>query len=254
MVVGLDIFTEHFKDYRDQYILIGGAASDRLMEEAGLTFRATKDLDIVLCVEVLDPGFVKHFWEFIKLGGYQVHENSSGNPCFYRFTHPEDESFPAMIELFSRKPDQLKLSEDAHLTPIPVGDEISSLSAILLNDEYYDFLLNYQRDINGLRVLDEKAIIPLKAKAWTDLTQKRSEGVPIQSGDIDKHRRDVFRLAQLLLPEDRMSLPGMVLQDMQLFCEEIILPENRVDVSQLGIEDVTFDEAVEDLKTNYGIE
>jgi hypothetical protein len=36
------------------------------MEEVGLHFRATKDLDIVLCIEVLNEKFVKTFWKFIK--------------------------------------------------------------------------------------------------------------------------------------------------------------------------------------------
>ena len=45
-----------------------------------------------------------------------------------------------MIELFTRKPDAIILPEDAVLTPLPIDEEISSLSAILLNDDYYDFL------------------------------------------------------------------------------------------------------------------
>ena len=43
-----------------------------------------------------------------------------------------------MIELFSRKPDAILLNEPAHLTPIPVEADLSSLSAILLSDDYYN--------------------------------------------------------------------------------------------------------------------
>jgi hypothetical protein len=50
MVKGLEIFREHFRDYADRYVLIGGAACDIAMNSAGLAFRATKDLDIVLYV------------------------------------------------------------------------------------------------------------------------------------------------------------------------------------------------------------
>jgi hypothetical protein len=42
-----------------------------------------------------------------------------------------------MLELFSRTPDALHLSDEAHLTPIPVDEGQSSLSAILLDDGYY---------------------------------------------------------------------------------------------------------------------
>lgn len=57
MVKGLDIFRAWFADHADQYILIGGMAASLAMEEAGLDFRATKDLDVVLHVEALTPAF-----------------------------------------------------------------------------------------------------------------------------------------------------------------------------------------------------
>jgi len=53
VVEGLDRFGEHFAAYTDQYLLIGGAACTLAMDEAGQPFRATKDLDIVLCLESL---------------------------------------------------------------------------------------------------------------------------------------------------------------------------------------------------------
>lgn len=48
MVRGLTIFKDWFKDFEDQYVLIGGTASSITMSEADLLFRGTKDLDIVL--------------------------------------------------------------------------------------------------------------------------------------------------------------------------------------------------------------
>ena len=59
MVKGLDLFREHFRSYADRYVLIGGAACDLAMGEAGLDFRATKDLDIVLCLEAIDSKSIK---------------------------------------------------------------------------------------------------------------------------------------------------------------------------------------------------
>ena len=58
MVKGLPKFEEYFSKYSDNYILIGGAACDIHIEDEGLTFRATKDLDIVLIVEAVTPKFV----------------------------------------------------------------------------------------------------------------------------------------------------------------------------------------------------
>jgi len=71
MVRGLDLFRDYFKDYTDKYILIGGTACDLAMENMGLNFRATKDLDIVLILEALDVEFVNAFWGFIKEGQYK---------------------------------------------------------------------------------------------------------------------------------------------------------------------------------------
>lgn len=73
MVKGIDRFRAHFADHEHQYVLIGGAACELLMDEAGLDFRATKDLDIVLIVEALDPAFAESFWSFIEEGGYDSH-------------------------------------------------------------------------------------------------------------------------------------------------------------------------------------
>jgi hypothetical protein len=78
MVRGLDRFREHMRAYVNQYVLIGGAACDLLMEEAGLDFRVTKDLDIVLSVEVLDASFVDAFWRFVRTGKYQAQQGATG--------------------------------------------------------------------------------------------------------------------------------------------------------------------------------
>ena len=64
MVKGLQIFQEFFQPFSKHYILIGGTACDVAFSEAGLDFRATKDLDIVLVLEALDTAFVRAFWNF----------------------------------------------------------------------------------------------------------------------------------------------------------------------------------------------
>ena len=129
MVAGIDKFREHFAEHQDQYAIIGGAACDLLFGSAGLDFRATRDIDVVLCVDVFDVAFARAFEAFLDAGGYQARERSGGTKEFYRFHRPTDPSFPYMIELFSRRPGTLELPEDAVLTPIPVEDDVISLSA-----------------------------------------------------------------------------------------------------------------------------
>ena len=47
MVKGINRFREYFRDFTDQYVLIGGAACDISFESNNVDFRATKDLDVV---------------------------------------------------------------------------------------------------------------------------------------------------------------------------------------------------------------
>ena len=140
MVRGLSVFQAWFKDFEDQYVLIGGTAAKITMAEEGLEFRGTKDLDIILHIEMLTPEFGRQFWAFVQAGGYQLQEGEiQKKPCLYRFQKPLDDDFPYMLELFSRVPDEVSFAPPGHLTPIPFDEQISSLSAILLDEDYYQF-------------------------------------------------------------------------------------------------------------------
>jgi hypothetical protein len=59
VVKGLDVFRDYFTGHAEQFVLIGGTAASLAMEDAGLAFRATKDLDIVLHIEALTSHFSK---------------------------------------------------------------------------------------------------------------------------------------------------------------------------------------------------
>ena len=140
MVLGIERFREWFRGYEDHYAIIGGTACDLLMAEEGLDFRGTKDIDLVLIVEAISPEFGRRFWEFVRNAGYEHCNKSTGQPQFYRFTHPKASEYPFMIELFSRKVDAIELPEEAVLTPLPMDEDVSSLSAILLDEDYYQLL------------------------------------------------------------------------------------------------------------------
>jgi hypothetical protein len=217
VVRGLSLFRERFAGLEDRYVLIGGAAVDVAMDAVGLEFRVTKDLDIVLHVQSLDVEFAHAFWTFVQDGGYEFREKSTGKATFYRFHSPEDKSFPFMIELFSTTPDLAEPPRGVHLTPLPIADEVSSLSAILLDTDYYAFLQRGTRVKEGLSVLAPEYIVPLKARAWIDLTARREAGAEIASKDIKKHRNDIIRLGQLIAPTERIELPGGIYDDLNSF-------------------------------------
>ena len=70
MISGIESFRDKFKDYTDYYTIIGGAACDILLTEADQTFRATKDIDMILIMEDNFPEFAAVFWEYSELPGY----------------------------------------------------------------------------------------------------------------------------------------------------------------------------------------
>ncbi|CVH75831.1 hypothetical protein BN3662_01199 [Clostridiales bacterium CHKCI006] len=217
MVNGFTSFKEQFRGYKDQYVIIGGTACDLIMESEELPFRATKDIDIVLIVESMTAEFGRRFWEYITEAGYEHLNKSSGKVQFYRFTSPKSKDYPYMIELFSRNPEFIVLSDDAILTPLPIYDEVSSLSAILLNEAYYELLKEGHTVIDGIPVLKPTCLIPFKAKAWLDLNERKNAGEHVDSKNIRKHKNDVFRLAQLLTADTRQSITPDITEDMKSF-------------------------------------
>ena len=251
MVSGIEKFREHFADHASQYAVIGGTACDLLFGAVGLGFRATRDIDMVLCVEVVDKAFARAFEGFLDTGGYQARERSTGRKEFYRFHRPTDRDYPFMIELFSRKPDTLELSESATLTPIPVEEAIVSLSAILLDEEYYRALQSAKRQIAGVTILDETLLIPFKARAFLDLAARSEAGERVNSKDIRKHRNDVFRLAQLLPRNAVVEIADPIREDLRCFVDSVQADE-RLDPKAFNVP-FTRDEAVALLRSVYGL-
>ena len=233
MILGLDRFKEWFQGFEDSYAIIGGTACDLLMSEEGLDFRGTKDIDLVLIVEAVTPAFGNRFWEFVRSAGYEHCNKSTGLPQFYRFSHPQQEGFPFMIELFSRKVDAITLPEDAVLTPLPMDDDLSSLSAILLDEDYYQLLRSGTASVEGVTVLDALYLIPFKAKAWLDLTDRKASGEAVDSKNIRKHKNDIFRLSALLIPGSQITVSHAIWNDLQAFFEA--MKTEVVDTKQLGM-------------------
>ncbi|HPP73503.1 MAG TPA: hypothetical protein PLU88_00045 [Armatimonadota bacterium] len=231
--------------------MIGGTASMILLNEVGLDFRATKDVDVVLFVEALSAKFANTFWDFIEEGGYNNRQVSSGKPIFYRFWKPRNQVYPEMIELFSRNPDGISLRPGSHLTPIPIAEEVTSLSAILMNESYYNLAITGRRLVEGLPVLSAAYLITFKARAWLDLRKRRENGQQIDEKDIRKHRNDVFRLYQIISTEQRIYLPPEVAGDMRAFL--LAVEDSKLNLSQIGIQGFTLTDAVDGLKQVYGL-
>lgn len=254
MVRGLDKFKEYFAGFDGNYVLIGGAASNLLEEENRLVPRATKDLDIILVVEALTRSFVFRFWQFVRDAGYEHRQRGTDKAEFYRFYQPADASYPAQIELLSRKPDLIELPEDIVIGPIPVEEKLSSLSAIMLNDEYYHFTIANSLTLDGVHIANNVALISLKAKAYVNLRQAKADGQFINSGDITKHKNDVIRLGLTLNPEARLSLPDAIYEDMVRFFDVVRedLPQNDF-TRRIGAGGTDVNTVMETIKSVFGL-
>ncbi len=251
MVTRIDKFREHFAAREGQYAIIGGTACDLLFDAAGLDFRATRDIDMVLCVEVVDAKFGRPFQAFLDAGGYQARERSDGRREFYRLHRPTDPCFPFMIKIFARRPIDFDLPDDAIYTRIPVDQGTVSLSAILLDDAYFDALQAATRQVDGVTIVDETLLIPFKARAVLDLTARPKEGANVNRKDIRKHRNDVFRLAQLLPQNARVELPEPFRQDLRAFVD-LAHADQTLDPRAFDVP-FTRDEATDLLRTVHGL-
>ncbi len=231
MVTGIESFKEKFKDYTDCYTIIGGTACDILMAEADQDFRATKDIDMILILEDRYQDFASLFWEYIKEGGYRCGWKNNPDMHFYRFTDP-NLGYPVQIELFSRMPGY-RLEVDEGIIPIHIDENTSSLSAILLNDEYYNFMLEGRIVIAGISVLKSEYLIPFKMFAWIDLNGRKQSGEHVDDKNIKKHKNDVFRLLMIVENGVHIKTNGIIRNDILAFIDS--MKDDMVNLSSLGL-------------------
>lgn len=254
MVRGIEVWQEYFKDYTDNYVLIGGAACHWYEEEYAQNPRATKDLDLILVAEALSPEFGKQFWTFVNSGGYMSRQRGKDKHEYFRFINPQDKRFPQQVELFSRKTDRLVIPVDARLEPIHIEDGVSSLSAILMDDEYYIFTINHSKVYEGIHLANIESLVCLKAKAYIDLRSRKNAGENIDGDKIEKHKKDVIRLAAMIPTEERFELPDSLQEDIEAFFEavETDLP-NHDFMKSIGLGRIGASELIDSLKRNFNL-
>lgn len=206
MIRGLTHFSEYFKDHSDNFILVGGVATYLLLEEAGATrVRPTKDLDIVLIMKP-SSAFLNALKEYVKNGGYEIQRGNKDQATFYRFQKPTRDEFPIMIELFATVESGVELFEGQHIVPVANEGGIESLSAILLDEEYYSIIKKNAIEKGGINILNELALIPFKAKAYLEIKARGED-----SKNWKKHRADIINLTiNFLTEESREVLTGKV--------------------------------------------
>jgi hypothetical protein len=123
--------------------------------------------------------------------------------------------------LFSKFPDAFESGEDVYLTPIPATEGLSSLSAILLDRDYYEFTISHSVLKEGVHFADIEALICLKAFAYLDNKRLKEEGKQVRTRDIVKHKYDVFRMVFLMNSGTNIILPEAIKRDLLLFADDV---------------------------------
>lgn len=202
---GFDHFCDYLKGLENQYVIIGGGAASILMDDDGLEFRATKDVDLVVLSR--SDELNKRILAYIELGKYKTKEATDKKPRYYRFQAPENPESPKIIELFARNEIGLELGEGQHVIPIK-NDSAEKLSAILLDDEYFELIQkNLVASESGIPLVNAVANICLKARARREMLDRKNSGdTSVDERDIQKHLKDIWRLGIMLTGDEAPTL------------------------------------------------
>lgn len=209
---GFDHFCNYLKGLEEHYVIIGGGAASILMDDEGLDFRATKDVDLVILTRSKELN--ARLLAYIADGGYKTREASKSEPRYYRFRYPENKDCPAMIEIFARNESSLELKDGQYIIPVK-EDSAEQLSAILLDDEYFELIRNnLVKSESGIPLINAVANICLKARAHRELFDRRQAGdKTAEEKAIQKHLKDIWRLGATLGGNENVKLTGMPAKD-----------------------------------------
>lgn len=120
--------------------------------------------------------------------------------------------------MFSRRAD---FELDFRIIPVHIDDDVSSLSVIALDEDFYAFMKEGRRVVDDISILGAEYIIPFKMYAWLNNTDLKKRGEEVNSDDIKKHKNDVFRLLPLINPDVKIQTGGNVRGTVLSFIEKM---------------------------------
>ncbi|PWE21750.1 hypothetical protein DF188_05925 [Aliarcobacter skirrowii] len=211
---GLSHFQEFCKDLDDNYVVVGGFATimllDKQLEGHG---KATYDIDLVLLTNN-SLEMSKRIKKYIKEGDYKIQIGEKDQYRYYRFTEPKKDDFAKEIELFASNENDLKLEDSQRIIPIDPDEGLYSLSAIMLDQEYFEMIKENVDKTGVAPCTNVQATIILKMSAFYDLKNRGED-------KWKKHRRDIFKLTLLLTGEEKLKLKGRMQGDFDSFIAHI---------------------------------
>jgi hypothetical protein len=207
----IDQLRKQLTGFESFCVIIGGTACAILFEEINLEFRSTKDIDLVLIVEAMDQSAFVRIWRFLEDGGYLERKMTPGQVKRYRFSTPTQQDYPKIVELFTTI--QIPHHDNLPIGIIQAPDDLFNLSAILLNQEVYEYIRDQSAIHDGIRIAEAPELIVLKAVAYCDNKKRKALGENVKEEDIKKHVKDIVRLSEIVDPNQRVILPNGILSD-----------------------------------------
>ena len=165
-------------------------------------------------------------WQFVEEGnfkaGKRVNKQGVNVYALYRFTLQDDSlDYPKKIEILSRHSELLGEPSGFHIEPIPTDEDRHSLSAIIMDDDYYDFTIHQAEEKDGLMIANNYALIVLKMHAYLNLLAERAAGKKVNSDDIKKHRSDVLKLVAAGIYPEPLKVNPKFLSVLDSFTNEV---------------------------------
>lgn len=220
---GLGHFQDYCKDLDEHYVVVGGFATlmvlDSELENHG---KATFDIDLVL-LTINSTEMTKRIKRYVKEGGYKIQIDSKDQYRYYRFIEPQKENFAKEIELFASNENRLELDDEQRIIPVDAEEGLCSLSAIMLDPEYFEMIKNNVDKNHRAPCTNTQATIMLKMSAFYDLKNRGNK-------KWKKHRKDILKLVLLLTGVEEIKLAGRMQQDLDAFVKHL---EQDVDKKML---------------------
>lgn len=211
---GLSHFQDYCKDLDEHYVIVGGFATMMLLDsELENHGKATFDIDLVLLTNN-SVEMTKRIKEYVKEGEYKIQTGSKDQYQYYRFVEPQKENFAKEIELFASNENSLELEDEQRIIPIDPEEGLYSLSAIMLDPEYFKMIKSNVDKNHRAPCTNTQATIMLKMSAFYDLKNRDDK-------KWKKHRRDILKLALLLTGDEQIKLVGRMVQDFDAFIEHL---------------------------------
>ncbi|MFA6145028.1 MAG: hypothetical protein WCW84_11955 [Sulfurimonas sp.] len=208
---GLSHFQQYCKDLEEMYVVVGGFATVMLLDE-GLGDghgKATHDIDLVL-LTTSSIEMSQRIKQYVQEGKYEIQKGNKDQYHYYRFVKPEIEGFAKEIELFASNENDLKLDDSQRIIPIDPEEGLYSLSAIMLDPEYFEMIKNNVTMSVVAPCTNTQATIMLKMSAFFDLNARNDN-------KWKKHRQDILKLSLLLTGEERLQMTGRMVEDFESF-------------------------------------